>query len=60
MASISGNTDGLVQKYLCVHFNWKIKSLVETLEPSTVGYARTNIIGSRTSFIIAPVHSSVQ
>jgi hypothetical protein len=25
----------------------------------TVGYARMNLIGSRTSFIIASVHSSV-
>ena len=28
-------------------------------DASTVGYARMNVIGSRTSFVIASVHSSI-
>ena len=28
-------------------------------KPNTVGYARTDVIGSRTSFVIASVHSSI-
>ena len=34
-------------------------SFIQCLEENTMGYARTNVIGSRTSFVIASVRSSM-
>jgi hypothetical protein len=34
--------------------------IMEHIKLSTVGYARTNVIGSRSSFVIASVRSSIR
>ena len=53
--------------YICTYMHTYLHSYTHThtyirtyIHTCRVGYARMNVIGSRTSFIIASVHSSIQ